>query len=84
MPYVNSKIPIIIIASVLMFYESSFAIRRAHDLGESWNMLSRYGIRDFINKLRLTYAKGDGADNAFGSIPKNGIDIKSLLFGKTE
>lgn len=83
-PDLGSRTFIIFTAGILMFYESSFSIRRAHDLGEGWNMLTRYGIRDFINGLKLTYKRGDKTDNEFGSIPQNGIDLKSLLFGKTE
>ena len=57
----------------------SFALRRAHDIGKSWQILFRYGIRDFINGLKLTYAKGDSLNNEFGEVPDSKINLRELL-----
>jgi Cof subfamily protein (haloacid dehalogenase superfamily) len=69
----------VIAAIPVGIYELSLGTRRAHDIGEDWQILSRYGIRDFINGLKLMYKKGDTMDNEYGTTPLPGVDLPKLF-----
>ena len=64
---------------VVILFEYSFSLRRAHDIGENWRILFRYGIRNFINGLKLTYAQGNTMDNEYGVIPNLNISLRELF-----
>jgi uncharacterized membrane protein YhaH (DUF805 family) len=77
----SSALPYII-GGILLFFETSLCVRRAHDIGEGWNMVFRAGFKDFMNGYKLTYKRGDVGFNEYGPPPKKGIDILELLTGK--